>query len=189
MSNKAKNNEEEFYLQCPACKDGKISIKKTEYDLPDKDKMLIIKFECTKCNYSNNDIIPLTTNFKPGVSILKITDDTDLESKVYRSPIGKLEIPELELVIEPGPSATFYYTNIEGILLRFESAVSIYKRNLDKNDPHITEIKELLENIQEALKGKFEFTLKLSDNGGGSYIIPQNKSNYTFRAINNQEIQ
>ena len=189
MSEKAKKNEEEFYFQCPACKKGTISIKKTVYDLPDKDKMLIIKFECNKCNYSNNDIIPLTTNFKPGIISLKVTDEDDLKSKVYRSPVGKLEIPELELVIEPGPSATFYYTNIEGILLRFENAVSIYKRNLDKNDPHLSEINELLENIQKALKGNFEFTLKLSDTGGGSYIIPQNKSNYSFKEINNQEIQ
>ena len=73
--------------------------------------------------------------------------------------------------------------------MRFENAVSIYKRNLDKNDPHLNEINELLENIQKALKGNFEFTLKLSDTGGGSYIIPQNKSNYSFKEINNQEIQ
>jgi len=189
MSEKAKRSEEQFHFQCPACKKGKISIKKTVYDLPDKDKMLIIKFECNNCNYSNNDIIPLTTNFKPGISYLKITNETDLKSKVYRSPIGKLEIPELELVVEPGPSATFYYTNVEGILLRFENAVSIYKKNLEKNDPHSDEIEELLNNIQKALKGKFKFTLKLEDTGGGSYIIPQNKSNYSFKTINNQENQ
>ena len=37
MSEKAKNSEEEFHFQCPACKKGVISIKKTVYDLPDKD--------------------------------------------------------------------------------------------------------------------------------------------------------
>ena len=188
MSEKAKKSAEEFHFQCPACKNGVISIKKTVYDLPDKDKMLIIKFECNNCNYSKNDIIPLTTNFNPGVSSLKVKDETDLKSKIYRSPIGILEIPELELLVEPGPSATFYYTNVEGILLRFEDAVSIYKNNLDKNDSRVGEIEELLEKIQKALQGKFEFTLKLSDNGGGSYIIPQNKSNYSFKANANQEI-
>ena len=187
MSEKAKNSEEEFHFQCPACKKGVISIKKTVYDLPDKDKMLIIKFECNNCNYSKNDIIPLTTNFNPGVSSLKVTNENDLKSKIYRSPIGTLEIPELELIVEPGPSATFYYTNVEGILHRFEDAVSIYKNNMDKNDPHVAEIEDLLVNLHKALKGKFEFTLKLSDNGGGSYIIPQNKSNYSFKEINNQK--
>ncbi|TFF84354.1 MAG: ZPR1 zinc finger domain-containing protein [Promethearchaeota archaeon] len=188
MSEKAKKSEKEFSFQCPVCKKGIITIQKTVYDLPDKDKMLIIKFECNTCNYSNNDIIPLTTNFKPGVISLKVKDEIDLKSKVYRSPVGKLEIPELELAVEPGPSANFYYTNVEGILLRFENAVSIYKNNLDNDDPQIDEIEALLENIQKAIEGKFEFTLKISDKGGGSYIIPQNKSNYSFKAINNQEI-
>jgi len=188
MSEKAEKSQEEFHFQCPVCKKGLISIKKTVYDLPDTDKMLIIKFECNQCNYSNNDIIPLTTNFKPGVSSLKIKDEIDLKSKIYRSPIGALEIPELELEVEPGPSANFYYTNVEGILLRFQNAVSIYKNNLEKNDPQIGEIEELLKNIQRALEGKFEFTLNITDRGGGSYIIPQNKSHYSFRAIDSQEI-
>ena len=189
MSEKAKQTEEEFFFQCPACKKGTISIKKTIYDLPDKDKMLIIKFDCNNCNYSNNDIIPLTTNFKPGIITLKVRDETDLKSKIYRSPVGKLEIPELDLVVEPGPSATFYYTNIEGILLRFENAVSIYKKNLEKNDPQCDEIDELSKNIQEALKGKFKFTLKITDTGGGSYIVPERKSNYSFKPINKQSNQ
>ncbi|TFF93712.1 MAG: ZPR1 zinc finger domain-containing protein [Promethearchaeota archaeon] len=189
MSEKAKKSEEEFYFQCPVCKKGKIAIRKTVYDLPDKDKMLIIRFECNNCDYSANDVIPLTTNLKSGVHILQIKDEEDLKSKVYRSPVGRLEIPELELIIEPGPSATFYYTNIEGILLKFENAVSIYKRNLETNDPQVNEVEEILNNIQKALSGEFQFTLKLSDAQGGSYIIPQNESNYSFKAINDQQIQ
>jgi zinc finger protein len=187
MSEKAKNSQEEYYLQCPVCKEGKIAIRKTVYDLPDKDKMLIIKFECDKCNYTNNDIIPLTTNLTPGINLLKVKDESDLASKIYRSPIGTLEISELELVIEPGPSANFYYTNIEGILLRFENAVSIYKNNLDENDPQIDEVEQILKNIKKALKGEFKFTLKLSDAGGGSYIIPSNKSNYSFKPLSNDK--
>ena len=187
MSEKAKKSEEDYYFQCPACNKGKISIRKTVYDLPDNDKMLIIKFECDKCNYSNNDIIPLTTNLTPGISLLRVKDESDLRSKIYRSPIGLLEIPELELVIEPGPSADFYYTNIEGILLRFENAVSIYKNNLDENDPQVDEAGQILKNIKKALKGEFKFTLKLTDKGGGSYIIPSNKSNYSFEPLSNDK--
>lgn len=189
MSEEARKSEQEFHFQCPVCKKGQINIIKTEYDLPDKDKMLIIKFECNNCNYSSNDIIPLTTNLKSGISLLKVKDETDLRSKIYRSPVARLEIPELELAIEPGPSATFYYTNVEGVLLRFENAVSIYKKNLEKNDPQEKEVKMILENIQKALKGEFQFTLKISDAQGGSYIIPQNESNYSFEATKTQEIQ
>ncbi len=189
MSDKAKNTEEIFSFKCPACKDGTIKIFKTTYKLPDEDKMLILKFECDKCNYHTNDVIPLTTRMDSGIMTLKITSENDLKSKIYRSPVGKLEIPELELIVEPGPSAQFYYTNVEGILVRFERAVSIYKNSLDENDPQIQEIGDLLKDLDCAINGKFKFTLKITDPEGGSYIIPENKANYTFERIKNNNNQ
>jgi zinc finger protein len=186
MSEKAKKSEEEFVFQCPACKKGNVQILKTYYDLPDGDKMLIIKFECNECNFSNNDIIPLTTNFEPGIRILKITNENDLKSKIYRSPIAKLEIPELELVVEPGPSASFYYTNVEGILDRFEQAVRIFKRELDKENSQNKKVDDILDDMAKAKKGEMEFTLKITDESGGSYIIPQDESKLIFKKFEDE---
>ena len=107
MSEKSKNDEIEFSFKCPSCDKGKIRILKTTYDVPDGDKMLLIKFECNVCNFSNNDVIPLTTNNTPGIMTLRVSNENDLKSKIYRSPVGKLEIPELELFVVPGPSADF----------------------------------------------------------------------------------
>ena len=183
MSSKRDNNKIAFSFKCPSCPEGIIDIFKTIYDLPDGDKMIILKFECNKCNFHKNDIIPLTTNMDPGIMTLRVTNEEDLKSKIYRSPVGKLEIPELDLIVEPGPRADFYYTNVQGILFRFENAVSIYKNNLEKYDPEMAEIEELLENLKKAMDGKFEFTLKITDPQGGSYIIPQDKSKYTFEKV------
>lgn len=187
MSEKAKDSEEQFTFKCPTCSKGVVNIQKTIYDLPDKDKMLIIKFECDRCNFSKNDIIPLTTNFEPGIITLKVKNEKDLKSKIYRSPTGKLEIPELELIVEPGPNAEFYFTNVEGILYRFENAVLIYKKNLEENDSELGEIDKILKDIKMALNGKMKITLKIIDNGGGSYIIPVNESNYTFEKLDKPE--
>ncbi|MHA2088818.1 MAG: ZPR1 zinc finger domain-containing protein, partial [Promethearchaeota archaeon] len=150
--------QEEFSIKCPACKQGIILIRKTVYDLPDKDKMLILKFECDTCSYLKNDIIPLTTNMDSGIMTLEVSSEADLKSKIYRSPMGKLEIPELELLVEPGPRADFYYTNVEGILLRFENAVSIYRNNLEKDNQQIGEIDTLLNDLKKAMKGQLKFT-------------------------------
>ncbi|MFX0026808.1 MAG: ZPR1 zinc finger domain-containing protein [Candidatus Hermodarchaeota archaeon] len=188
MSQKAKDSEEQFSFKCPACSKGIVNIQKTVYDLPDKDKMLIIKFECNKCNFSKNDIIPLTTNFDPGILTLKVINEEDLKSKIYRSPTGILEIPELELSVQPGANAEFYYTNVEGILYRFESAVSIYKNNLKKDDPEFGEVSQILEDIKKAINGNLKFTLKITDNGGGSYIIPIDKSKYSFEKLESKEL-
>ncbi|MEJ2278412.1 MAG: ZPR1 zinc finger domain-containing protein, partial [Candidatus Lokiarchaeota archaeon] len=175
--------KEQFSLKCPACQKGIIEIIKTEYDLPDQDKMLILKFECNNCNFHKNDIIPLTTRIEPGISSLKVTNEIDLKSKVYRSPTGKLEIPELEVIVTPGPRAQFYFTNIEGILMRFEDAVNIYEKNLDKNDPEKIEVGKILKDLKKAMRGELNFTVKLTDESGGSYIIPEDKSKYTFEKI------
>ncbi len=184
MSEKAKKTEEEFALKCPACEGGNIKIHKSIYDLSDGDKMLILKFECDSCNFIKNDIIPLTTNMEPGIMTLKVTNEEDLKSKIYRSPTGKIEIPELDLAVEPGPSADFYYTNVEGILLRFESAVQIYRNNLDDDEPQINKIEAILKDLQKAKKGQLKFTLKITDSEGGSYIIPQDELKYSFKKSN-----
>ena len=187
MSEKTIKSEEDFSFNCPVCKHGMIKIKKAIYDLPDGDKMLILKFECNTCNFHKNDIIPLTTNMEPGIMTLQILEENDLKSKIYRSPVGKLEIPELELIVEPGPRADFYYTNVQGILFRFEKAVSIYRNSLEENNPDKSEIDELMFNLKQAIEGNFKFTFKITDSQGGSYIIPEDKSKYTFKKIEKEE--
>jgi zinc finger protein len=184
MSHKKKNHKINYSFKCPSCQEGIIDITRNLYDLPDGDKMLILKFECNICTFHKNDIIPLTTNMEPGIITLQITNEDDLKSKIYRSPTGKLEIPELDLIVEPGPRADFYYTNVEGILFRFEKAVLVYRNNLKKDDPELKEIEQVLEDLKEAINGKLNFTLKVTDNGGGSYIIPFNKSKYSFEKLN-----
>ncbi len=183
MSEKvSESGKQDTSFKCPSCSKGNIVLFKTVYDLPDKDKMLIIKFECNKCGFYSNDIIPLTTRMEPGLMILKVTNENDLKSKIYRSPTGKLEISELDLKVDPGPSADFYYTNVEGILLRFEQAVEIYYNSLEEDHPEKSEIRDTLEDLKKAMKGNLEFTLKISDSGGGSYIIPVDKSKYKFES-------
>jgi zinc finger protein len=183
MPDKNRDNEIIYSFKCPSCQKGTIDITKSIYDLPDGDKMLILKFECSNCNFHKNDIIPLTTNMEPGIMTLQILNENDLKSKIYRSPTGKLEIPELELVVEPGPRADFYYTNVQGVLFRFENAVSIYRNNLDENDLEKKEIDELSNKLKQAIDGKLKFTLKITDTQGGSYIIPQDKLKYKFTKI------
>jgi len=186
MSEKAKEREEEYSFKCPACNNGMIILTKTVYDMTDGDKMLIVKFECNECMFTTNDVIPLTTRIEPGIISLRVTNENDLKSKIYRSPVGILEIPELEVLVEPGPRADFYYTNVEGILERFQKAVQIYRNSLDgedDDDEKRQEIDEILENISKAMKGDFNFTLIITDTGGGSYIIPQDESKYSYQKL------
>ena len=150
--------------------------------------MLILKFVCNKCDFSKNDIIPIETKMEPCEMSLKVQEEKDLKSKIYRSSSGKLEIPELELAVDPGPSAKFYYTNVEGILIRFEEAVRIYRNDLEVGDPQTKEIDDILEGLQKAMKGELPFTLIITDPIGGSYIIPEDKTKLSFKKIEDKQI-
>ncbi len=186
MNGKESKGNNNLAFKCPMCQNGTLNLQKTVYDLPDEDKMLIITFECNNCEYHQNDLIPITTRTEPGISELRVTNEEDLKSKVYRSPTASLEIPELELEVEPGPTAGFYFTNIEGILSRFKNAVLTYKHALEDDDLTRGEIKALIKNIDKAAEGKFDFTLRIIDTAGGSYIVPRDKSKFSYKKIDTQ---
>ena len=67
--------------------------------------------------------------------------------------------------------------------------LSIYRKNLEDDDPEKSEIDDILKNLKQAIEGKFKFTLKISDPQGGSYIIPQDKSKYTFKKIEKKKLE
>ncbi len=184
MSSNNFDTDPDYDIKCPSCANGNIKISKHVHDLPDGDKMLLIKFECNSCSFFKNDVIPLTTNLNPGIFRLRITNEEDLKSKVYRSPLARLEIPELEMEVEPGPNADFYFTNVEGILFRFETALKIYMKDLDNGSPDYLKLRKINENLKSAMEGKYPFSLIMTDIEGGSYIIPIDKPKLTFIKIN-----
>ena len=103
MSEKAKDMEEEYSFKCPGCNTGTIKLTKTVYDMTDGDKMLIIKFECNECMFTKNDVIPLTTRLDPGIISLHVTNENDLKSKIYRSPVGTLAVSYTHLTLPTTP--------------------------------------------------------------------------------------
>ncbi len=174
MANVKKDDSgDDLGFDCPLCRKGQLILKKHIHELSDGDKYLIIKFECNKCNFVKNDLIPVETPIKPAKFILNVNEKEDLTSKIFRSFSGVLEIPELEMEIEPGPAADFYITNIEGVLLRMKDALRIFKKNLEEQNPKVDKI---LKNIDKAINGEFKFTVIIIDKEGGSYIIPAKKN-------------
>jgi len=104
--------------------------------------------------------------------ILKIASPEDLETKIYRASTGSIEIPELEMILEPGIQADFFITNIERVLLKFKEICEY----MLKDNENVT-IKDLLEkrirDIGDLLAVKREFTLILEDPEGFSYVLPK----------------
>ena len=70
MTKENRNSEIIYTFKCPSCEEGIINIIRSIYDLPDGDKMLILKFECNTCDFNKNDIIPLTTTISTTTTAL-----------------------------------------------------------------------------------------------------------------------
>ncbi len=80
-------------------------------------------------------------------------------------------MPEFGIDIEPGPAAESFISNVEGVLWRtrpvVESAI-----NFAETEEQRTNGREVLMRIDDAIAGRFPFTLILEDPVGVSGILP-----------------
>lgn len=120
-------------------------------------------FSCEKCGYKNTEI---KTGGGIGPKARKITfnfeKEEDLNRDCFKSDTTKLEIPEIELTLEPGTLGSMYST-IEGLLVKIHD-------QLEQDNPFKTgdsgesrKFKELLGKIKELQGGKKKFTLVMDD--------------------------
>ncbi len=159
---------------CPSCGKRALSQRAHLYQEPrSKDELLFFVTLCDECNFKKTEIMPLapSTHVKSNHYVIKIKDPKDLETKIYRASTGSIEIPELGMRLEPGIQAEFYITNMERIILKFKESCQFLLRG----DPE-PEAKAILEkriqDLDDCLLVKREFTVVLDDPEGFSYILP-----------------
>ncbi len=159
---------------CPACGKQALSQKAHLYVEPrSKDELLFFVTSCTECNYKKTEIMPLapSTHVKSNHNCIKVKDPKDLETKIYRASTGSVEIPELEVKLEPGPSAEFFITNIERILLKFKESCQFLLR-CDPEPAEKAILERRIRDLDDCLAVKREFTVVVDDPDGFSYILP-----------------
>ena len=86
------------------------------------------------------------------------------------SQAATVTIPEIGVKVEPGPKSEGYVTNVEGILVRFESAVKKAMQLFDDAESQ-KNAKNTLNAIQELIKGNTTATLIIDDPFGQSSIL------------------
>ncbi|MBN2155153.1 MAG: ZPR1 zinc finger domain-containing protein [Candidatus Lokiarchaeota archaeon] len=173
-------------IPCPSCTKGILQISRNVHTLPDGEDILILLMECNACSFRRNDIIPLRSAFAPGTYSLTINDG-DLTSKIFRSPTGVIELPEADFEIEPGASAEYWITNVEGILKRMIQFTNVMLTHASKDDANYQKIESTLEILLNCLQGTSPFHLILRDTIGGSYIASTKTDNLQFEPIKNKE--
>ena len=152
---------------CPQCSKG-AKITQLAREVPLFGKMVFQTIVCEQCGFKFSDVMSLEFNKPKGFSV-KIETIKDLETKLVRNSSGTIEIPELGMVLEPGPFAEGFYTNIEGLLERFEGVLEPFLKSEEKNQQKMAE--KIMELLKKCRHVELPFTVRLLDPLGGSVLL------------------
>jgi len=152
---------------CPYCSSEIEYLYQTE-EIPYFSDILLTTAICNSCGFRSVDVMVLGEG-EPVRYEFSVSEPKDLETRVVRSTTGLLEIPELGILVEPGPACEGFITNVEGVLQRFEEVMDriLSWAEGEERDNALA----LREKIREAREGQVPFTLIVQDADGNSAII------------------
>ena len=154
----------EYVNTCPSCLNKSLHVVEALHKIPYVGKILIVSVKCKKCGFRHTDVFNVEQG-KPIRISYKVDNIVDLSAKVVRSGTATIRIPELNLMIEPGPLSQGEITTIEGYILRFMDMLDL----ICSEDERVRE--ELKQKLKLALEGKLHFTFIIEDPFGNSSII------------------
>jgi zinc finger protein len=102
----------------------------------------------------------------------------DLAVRVVRSMSASIEIPELGVRIDPGPTCQGFVSNIEGVLDRVVQAVG--SAIIDGDAEERENARLLLEKITRVKCGELPVTFILEDPSGNSAIVSDSAEKGTY---------
>lgn len=162
-------NQFEFSLNdCPQCgaKDS-IKTEKIEKEIPHFGKVMQTIYRCKKCGLQRNNLTFLED--RPPMSYeYKVSSKEDLNARVVKSNTCTLELPELGVKIEPGPSSESFISNIEGVIRRIEDVVISLEKKSEGSEKE--KAGQILEKIREIKEGRSTAQLILKDPYGNGAI-------------------
>ncbi len=174
-------------IACPVCSREGLELREVPYKVPGFGTMLIITMRCPHCGFKHRDIFSL--EFKePTRYEFVVEKPEDLKVRVIRSSSATIRIPELGIVVEPGPMAEAFISNVEGVLERVEKAAAMMARFAETPEER-ARAAEALAKIWEAREGRLKFTLIIDDPLGNSLIAPPDKGRVKVRRLTPGEVR
>lgn len=162
----AESKEQSFVtkITCPSCNEPLV-VTWQGNDIPYFGKVMHTSANCP-CGFRYADTLNLSEK-EPSSYTFKVLKPEDLNARVVRSNSGTIEMPELGVLIEPGPASESFISNIEGVLERFCKVLSITQKDPESKE----KTEQILRQIQEIRDGKSPLTICIKDPLGNSGII------------------
>lgn len=154
-------------VPCAQCGKPAVLIQVPE-KIPLFGDILVQTIACPHCGFKWSDV--MSTEFgEPKGFEVHIRNEKDLHVKIVRNSSGTVEIPELGILLEPGPFAEGFFTNMEGLLERMGDVLSTLTRSHDSKQAAAAKERMLL--LRKCQAGKTPFTVRVLDPVGGSALL------------------
>jgi len=140
-------------------------------DLPYFGEVVQSTLFCKYCGFRTADII-ITQQKEPTRYIFEIESSEDMMVRVIRSTSGTIHIPEIGVLVEPGPASESFVSNIEGVLVRIKEVVQM-SYDFAETDEQREKASNLLETIDKIIAGEAKATVILEDPYGNSAILSE----------------
>ena len=177
-------NEQPIDLPCPVCSGvGQVNMIAHIDEIPYFGEHTQVTLMCHECGWRQTDFIPAEGK-KAGAWSIVIDTEEKLRARVVRSSSCTVALPELDLQVNPGTSATGYVSNIEGVLNRFQEIIDMVQRDVaaqfeegdDEVRDELMEHMATLQSMTHALSqvghpDAESLTLELLDPHGHSMIL------------------
>ncbi len=157
---------------CPTClsQDG-LTMLTLSTEIPYFGEHTQITLICDSCGWKHTDFIP-SEGLKPGAWTLPLDSEENLSARVVRSSSCTVRISGLDLEVTPGSASSGFISNVEGVIKRFEDAISIVLKGPDSEIDDVRDIaNDLLEKLERVKNGDSSAEIVLLDPRGRSQIL------------------
>ena len=177
----------EMEAKCPVCESENTKITQKILDFPHFPQMWFYNLMCSDCHFKYNDFINLAVNEPVRYGYLAENKD-DYTSKIIRSSNGTIRFPSIGAILEPGPKADGFITNIEGMLRDFQGKAKFLLRDATTEE-EVSRINNFIEMIEEHIKNNLPIEIIIEDPFGNSSIIPFDQSKLKKQQLSQAEAE
>jgi zinc finger protein len=135
-------------------------------------EVILMSFQCDKCNFMNSEIQSAGEIQPKGASyLLRLTEMADFERTVVKSDTAVVKFIELDLEV---PSGRGQLTNVEGLLSTVVDDLELGQEARKAQTPEIHDkVAQIITKGRAMLAGEaFPFRLSVDDPAGNSWISP-----------------
>ncbi len=154
---------------CPVCGTEPLELISVSLELPYFGSAAQTTVRCPHCGFRHSDVLLLEQR-EPVRYVLPINSIEHMVVRVIRSSSGTVRIPELGVLVEPGPASEAVVTNVEGILHRVRQVVDMLTRTAETEGQR-RKAEELLEELAALMAGSGRATLIVEDPLGNSAVV------------------